>query len=242
MWIGAGCAAEQSWAAHEVTEIINIVNSVNAPILLAGGSEGESWIMDLGLNTHFPILFNPNGCRPLDHAWKSLYIHTWAEQRLLLAEGREQWDKPLSPYQLYLPVRVCYSNDILYNMPIQSGGMSDQRAEVAYKRGHSRGWMWGVCVLGGSWGHRGRGMGEVWGRKEGGKPWFPVPQIPSSCLRSRYTKPPLKGLERGGRMKRSHWWLTDLSPWTPPTPSPFPPFPSRTASQCPVCLHSPKPF
>lgn len=60
-----------------------------------------------------------------------------------------------------------------------------------------------VCV-GGSWGHRGKGMGEVRGWKEGGKAWFPVPQIPSSCLWSRYTKPPLKGLERGGRMKRSH--------------------------------------
>lgn len=45
---------------------------------------------------------------------------------------------------------------------------------------------------------------RLWGRRDGGKPWFPVPQIPSSCLQSRYTKPPLKVLETGGGMKRSH--------------------------------------
>lgn len=107
--------------------------------------------------------------------------------------------------QLYLP--LCMH---VYNMPIQGRGMSDQRAESEQgwrRREGIAGGECGVCVCV-CWGAAGcTGEGE-WVRcgeaEKGGKPWFPVPQIPSSCLRSRYTKPPLKGSERGGRMKRSH--------------------------------------
>lgn len=103
---------------------------------------------------------------------------------------------------------MCVSNGVLYNMPIQGRGIKDEGRELAgVGEGEraSHGSECGVCVLRGSWGHMGRGTGEVWGRREGGRePRFPVPQIPSSCLRSRYTKPPLKVLETGGGMKRSH--------------------------------------
>lgn len=56
-------------------------------------------------------------------------------------------------------------------MPIQGRGMSNRRAES--KQGWRRregiaGGECGVCVLVGSWVHRGRGMGEAWGRREGG--------------------------------------------------------------------------
>lgn len=61
-----------------------------------------------------------------------------------------------------------------------------------------------VCVFGAAGGTGEREWVRCGDGRKGGKAWFPVPQIPSSCLWSRYTKPPLKGLERGGRMKHSH--------------------------------------
>lgn len=148
---------------------------------------------------------------------------------------------PTSPYQVYLP--GCVS---VHNMPIQGRGMSNQRAESEQgwcRREGIAGGECGVCVC---WRADGCTEEGEWlrCREGGGGAWFPVPQIPSSCLRSRYTKPPLKVLERGGRMKHSHWWLTDLSPWTPPPHQPTTTsLPSScTARQRPVCLHSPKPF
>lgn len=51
---------------------------------------------------------------------------------------------------------------------------------------------------------RGRLMGEVGGRKEGrgGRSGFPVG--PSSCLRSMYTKPPLKVFGTRRQDEQSH--------------------------------------
>ena len=102
---------------------------------------------------------------------------------------------------------VCVRNGILNNMPIQGSGVGEKRVESEWDCCRTEGKAGGECLvsmLGGSLGHRGRGMGEVLGWRAEAGAWFPVPQIPSSCLWSRYTKPPLKVSERGGRMKRSH--------------------------------------
>lgn len=80
-------------------------------------------------------------------------------------------------------------------MPIQGEGMSDQRAES--QGGGEMGITAGVCWRGGGWRHRGRGVGEVWGRREGGE--ASVSCSPNSLLLSaeQVHKASLEGVRRG---------------------------------------------
>lgn len=103
------------------------------------------------------------------------------------------------------------------------GGMSEQARGVA---GGECGGQMGAKRKANGWGGWGKG------RERGVGAGFLLVQAPGCrvCTQSL----PWRFLERGGRMKRCHWWLTDLSPWTSPLLS-------GTAHHCPVCLDSPKP-
>lgn len=105
------------------------------------------------------------------------------------------------------------------------------------ERGHHIWWKWGVCCraawgmgngTGGSVGSRGKGRG-------GSSLGFLFPKFPAPVYRAGTQSLPWKFLETGGGMKRSHWWLTDLSPWTP---SPFL-TPSHSANQHYQFVYSP---
>lgn len=85
--------------------------------------------------------------------------------------------------------------------------------------------MWGVCV-GGSWGHRGRGMGEVWGRSEGGEAL--VSCSPNSQLLSaeQVHKASLEGFGEG-RQDETQPLMVNRS-----VPLDTPPFPSLPLPHC----------
>jgi len=116
---------------------------------------------------------------------------------------------------------------ILYKMLIQGRGINDEGRGLLQKEGIACGES-GVCAAG-QLGARGKGLGEVWGRrgKEGESLGFLFPKFPAPVCWAGTQSLPWKFLETGGGMKRSHWWLTDLSPWTPSLSLPSYPLPYR---------------